>query len=291
MTKYKGILLAGGNGTRLYPLTSVISKQLLPVYDKPMIYYPLSVLMLAGIRDILVITRPEDKSAFAKLLGNGSQWGIKIQYKVQSRPDGIAQGLLLGEKFLDGSGCVFILGDNIFYGAGLSGFLRSAIEKNSGSTIFTYPVSEPSRYGVVDFDKQGNIARLVEKPEVPPSNQAVTGIYVLNDTASKKTKLLKKSDRDELEIVDLMNLYLDEGTLKCEQFQRGVAWLDTGTPESLLAASMFVETVEKRQGYKIACLEEIAFLNNWISVSEIDRYVESNPLGSMASYLREINKE
>ena len=188
MTKYKGILLAGGNGTRLYPLTSVISKQLLPVYDKPMIYYPLSVLMLAGIRDILVITRPEDKSAFAKLLGNGSQWGIKIQYKVQSRPDGIAQGLLLGEKFLDGSGCVFILGDNIFYGAGLSGFLRSAIEKNSGSTIFTYPVSEPSRYGVVDFDKQGNIARLVEKPEVPPSNQAVTGIYVLNDTASKKTK-------------------------------------------------------------------------------------------------------
>lgn len=288
--KYKGILLAGGSGTRLHPMTSVVSKQLLPIYDKPMIYYPLSVLMLAGIKDILVVTRPEDQSAFAKLLGDGTQWGISLEYEVQSRPDGIAQGLLLGEKFLDGSGCVFILGDNIFYGAGLSGFLRSAVEKNSGSTIFTYSVSDPSRYGVVDFDKRGNIARLVEKPEVPPSNQAVTGIYVLDDTASKKAKLLQKSDRGELEIVDLLNLYLNEGVLKCERFQRGVAWLDTGTPESLLEASLFVETVEKRQGYKIACLEEIAFSNNWILRSKIDEYVASNPSSSMAAYLKGICK-
>lgn len=289
--QYKGILLAGGSGKRLHPITSVVSKQLLPVYDKPMIYYPLSVLMLAGIKDILIITRPEDQSSFAKLLGNGSQWGVNLEYKIQLQPDGIAQGLLLGEEFLDSSGCVFILGDNIFYGAGLSGFLRTAIENNSGATIFTYPVSDPSRYGVVNFDDQNNISSLIEKPKVPPSNQAVTGIYVLDNTASKKTKLLKKSDRGELEIVDLLNSYLADGKLECEKFRRGVAWLDTGTPESLLEASLFVETVEKRQGYKIACLEEIALSNKWIPKSEIDKFITNNPSSSITKYLRGLNNQ
>ena len=290
MTRYKGILLAGGNGSRLYPLTSVTSKQLLPVYDKPMIYYPLSVLMLAGVRDILVITKPEDQTAFNNLLGDGSQWGLRIEYKVQPKPEGIAQGLLLGEEFLSGAGCVFILGDNIFYGAGLSGFLQSAIKNNSGATIFSYAVSDPERYGVVEFDDKKRISRLVEKPSKPPSNQAVTGLYILDGTASIKTKSIKKSTRGELEIVDLLNMYLVDQQLEYVKFQRGVAWLDTGTPESLLEASLFVETVEKRQGYKIACLEEIAFFNNWISEEKVKKFVAENPSSSIADYLKGLIK-
>ena len=283
---YKGILLAGGTGTRLHPMTSVVSKQLLPIYDKPMIYYPLSILMLAGIMEVLVITRPEDFTAFSNLLGDGSQWGIQIEYKVQPEPEGIAQGLLLGEEFLSGSGCVFVLGDNIFYGAGMSGFLQSAIEKNSGATIFSYAVSDPGRYGVVEFDNNNEISRLIEKPNNPPSNQAVTGLYILDNTASVRARTIKKSARGELEIVDLLNMYLVDRILECARFQRGVAWLDTGTPESLLEASLFVETVEKRQGYKIACLEEIALLNNWISKSKIENIITSNPSSSMSDYLK-----
>ena len=283
---YKGILLAGGTGTRLHPMTSVVSKQLLPIYDKPMIYYPLSILMLAGIKEVLVITRPEDLTAFSSLLGDGSQWGMQIEFKVQLEPEGIAQGLLLGEEFLSGSGCVFVLGDNIFYGAGMSGFLQSAIEKNSGATIFSYAVSDPERYGVVEFDSNNEISRLIEKPNNPPSNQAVTGLYILDDTASIRARTIKKSARGELEIVDLLNMYLADRLLECARFQRGVAWLDTGTPESLLEASLFVETVEKRQGYKIACLEEIALLNNWISRLEIENIITSNPSSSMSDYLK-----
>ena len=210
MSKHKGILLAGGNGTRLYPLTSVISKQLLPIYDKPMIYYPLSVLMLAGIRDILLITRPEDVSMYSALLQNGAQWGVNISYATQLNPGGIAEGLLIGETFLDGSDCVYILGDNIFYGAGLSGFLKTAIANNSGATCFTYSVKDPKRYGVVEFDNECNIKQIVEKPAMPPSNYAVTGFYVFDKTAPKKVKKLTKSERGELEIVDVLNLYLRE---------------------------------------------------------------------------------
>ena len=283
---YKGILLAGGNGTRLHPMTSVVSKQLLPIYNKPMIYYPLSTLMLAGIREVLIITRPEDLTAFSNLLGDGSQWGMQIEYKAQLKPDGIAQGLLLGEKFLSGAGCVFVLGDNIFYGAGMSGFLQSAIEKNSGATIFSYAVNDPGRYGVVEFDDNDEISKLVEKPSNPPSNQAVTGLYIFDDTASIRARSLKKSARGELEIVDLLNMYLADRLMECARFQRGVAWLDTGTPESLLEASLFVETVEKRQGYKIACLEEIALLNNWISRTQIENIITSNPSSSNSVYLQ-----
>lgn len=283
---YKGILLAGGTGTRLHPMTSVVSKQLLPIYDKPMIYYPLSTLMLSGIREVLIITRPEDLTAFSNLLGDGSQWGMQIEYKVQLKPEGIAQGLLLGEEFLSGSSCVFVLGDNIFYGAGMSGFLQSAIERNSGATIFSYAVSDPERYGVVEFDDNDEISKLVEKPSNPPSNQAVTGLYIFDDTASIRARSVKKSARGELEIVDLLNMYLADRLMECARFQRGVAWLDTGTPESLLEASLFVETVEKRQGYKIACLEEIALMNNWISRTKIENIIASNPSGSMSEYLQ-----
>ena len=290
MKKYKGILLAGGNGTRLYPLTSVISKQLLPIYDKPMIYYSLSVLMLAGIRDILVITRPEDEQMYSALLEDGAQWGVNINYATQPNPGGVAEGFLIGETFLNGSNCLYILGDNIFYGAGLSGFLRRAIEKNSGATIFSYTVNDPERYGVVEYNDKNDVLKLVEKPSKPPSNQAVTGLYILDKTASIRTKSIKKSARGELEIVDLLNTYLADRQLECVKFQRGVAWLDTGTPESLLQASLFVETIEKRQGYKIACLEEIALLNNWISETKIEKVIATNPSSSMSHYLRGLIK-
>ena len=288
---YKGILLAGGSGTRLHPMTSVVSKQLLPIYDKPMIYYPLSTLMLAGIKDVLVITRPEDQTVFKNLLGDGSQWGLRIEYKIQLKPEGIAQGLSLGEEFLSDSGCVFILGDNIFYGAGMSGFLQSAIEKNSGATIFSYAVSDPERYGVVEFNNKNEISQLVEKPVKPPSNQAVTGLYILDNKAATRTRSIKKSARGELEIVDLLNMYLADQQLECAKFQRGVAWLDTGTPASLLEASLFVETVEKRQGYKIACLEEIAFFNNWISKAKVEKVIAKNPSSSIAHYLKGLIKK
>ena len=291
MTAYKGILLAGGNGTRLYPMTSVISKQLLPVYDKPMIYYPLSVLMLAGIRDILVITRPEDESMYSALLRDGAQWGINISYATQPNPGGVAEGLLLGETFLDGSDCVYILGDNIFYGAGLSGFLKTALANNAGATCFTYSVSDPERYGVVEIDDAGDLKKIVEKPVTPPSNYAVTGLYVFDRTASQKAKQLTKSHRGELEIVDVLNLYLRDGKLTHQQFNRGVAWLDTGTPESLLEAAHFVETIEKRQGYKIACLEEIALKNLWVQPDFVKQFAEQNASSSLGQYLLRIVKK
>ena len=288
MTRYKGILLAGGNGTRLYPLTSVISKQLLPVYDKPMIYYPLSVLMLAGIRDILVITRPEDELMYSALLQDGAQWGVNISYATQPNPGGVAEGLLIGETFLDGSDCVFALGDNIFYGAGLSGFLRTALANNLGATCFTYLVNDPERYGVVELDDSGNIKQIVEKPVTPPSNDAVTGLYVFDKTAPEKAKKLIKSHRGELEIVDVLNLYLRDEKLMHQKFNRGVAWLDTGTPESLLEASLFVETIEKRQGYKIACLEEIALKNSWVERDFLKQRAEQNASSSLGQYLHKI---
>lgn len=288
MTRYKGILLAGGNGTRLYPLTSVISKQLLPVYDKPMIYYPLSVLMLAGVRDILVITRPEDEPMYSALLKDGAQWGVNISYATQPNPGGVAEGLLIGEAFLDGSDCVYILGDNIFYGAGLSGFLKSALVNNSGATCFTYSVSDPERYGVIELDDACNIKQIVEKPTAPSSNYAVTGLYVLDKTAPEKAKTLTKSKRGELEIVDVLNLYLGEKKLVHQKFNRGVAWLDTGTPESLLEAALFVETIEKRQGYKIACLEEIAFKNSWLDRGFVKQSAEQNVSSSLGQYLLKV---
>ena len=283
--KYKGVLLAGGNGTRLDPLTKVVSKQLLPVYDKPMIYYPLSVLMLAGINEILIITKPEDQSMFEKLLGDGSQWGVKIKFKIQPEPAGIAQGLIIAEDFLDGSNCVFILGDNIFYGSGLSGFLKSSLFENEGATIFTYQVNDPERYGVVEFETSGKISKIIEKPKNPPSKQAVTGIYLLDGTASSKARSLKSSKRGELEITDLLNLYLNENQLTHKSFNRGIAWLDTGTPESLLQAASFVETIEKRQGFKIACLEEIALYNSWISREEVAKFIKGQPTNSLSKYL------
>jgi glucose-1-phosphate thymidylyltransferase len=288
MTKYKGILLAGGNGTRLYPLTSVISKQLLPVYDKPMIYYPLSVLMLAGIRDILVITRPEDEPIYSALLHDGAQWGVNINYATQPNPGGVAEGLLIGETFLDGSDCVYILGDNIFYGAGLSGFLRTALANNLGATCFTYSVSDPERYGVVELDDACNIKQIFEKPAKPPSNYAVTGFYVFDKTAPEKAKTLTKSQRGELEIVDVLNLYLRDKQLAHQKFNRGVAWLDTGTPESLLEAALFVETIEKRQGYKIACLEEIALKNSWVDRDFLKQRAEQNASSSLGQYLLKV---
>jgi len=288
MTGYKGILLAGGNGTRLYPLTSVISKQLLPVYDKPMIYYPLSILMLAGIRDILVITRPEDEFMYSTLLRDGAQWGVNISYATQPNPGGVAEGLLVGETFLDGSDCVYVLGDNIFYGAGLSGFLRAALLKNAGATCFTYAVSDPERYGVVELDDACNITQIIEKPVTPPSNYAVTGLYVFDKTAPEKAKKLIKSHRGELEIVDVLNLYLRDEKLTHQKFNRGVAWLDTGTPESLLEAALFVETIEKRQGYKIACLEEIALKNSWVERDFLQQCAEQNASSSLGQYLLKV---
>lgn len=288
MRKYKGILLAGGNGTRLHPMTSVISKQLLPIYDKPMVYYPLSVLMLAGIRDILVITRPEDQSMYSALLQDGAQWGVSISYATQPNPGGVAEGLLIGETFLDGSGSVYILGDNIFYGAGLSGFLKTAIANNSGATCFTYSVNDPERYGVVELDDACNIKNIVEKPATPPSNYAVTGLYVLDKTAPEKAKKLTKSNRNELEIVDVLNLYLRDKKLTNQKFNRGVAWLDTGTPESLLAASLFVETIEKRQGHKIACLEEIALRNSWLDRADVRHFAEQHASSSLGQYLLKV---
>ncbi|WP_443645131.1 glucose-1-phosphate thymidylyltransferase RfbA [Candidatus Ponderosibacter sp. Uisw_141_02] len=288
MKTFKGILLAGGNGTRLYPLTSVMSKQLLPVYDKPMIYYPLSVLMLAGIRDILVITRPEDESMYSALLQDGAQWGVNISYATQPNPGGVAEGLLLGETFLDGSDCVYILGDNVFYGAGLSGFLTAALANNVGATCFTYSVSDPERYGVVELDEACNIKKIVEKPVTPPSNYAVTGLYVFDKTAPEKAKKLIKSHRGELEIVDVLNLYLRDEKLTHQKFNRGVAWLDTGTPESLLEAALFVETIEKRQGYKIACLEEIALKNSWVERDFLKQRAEQNASSSLGQYLLKI---
>jgi glucose-1-phosphate thymidylyltransferase len=265
----KGIILAGGSGTRLYPITQAISKQLLPVYDKPMIYYPLSVLMLADIRDVLIINTPHEQTLFKQLLGDGSKWGMRIEYAVQASPDGLAQAYLIGRDFLAGQPSCLVLGDNIFYGHGLTEMLQRASARESGATVFGYWVRDPERYGVAEFDPSGRVIGLEEKPAQPRSHYAVTGLYFYDGRASEYAASLKPSPRGELEITDLNRCYLEQGTLQLEKLGRGYAWLDTGTHESLLEASTFIETIEKRQGLRVCCPEEIAYFNQWIDDAQL----------------------
>lgn len=282
----KGIILAGGSGTRLYPLTRVTSKQLLPIYDKPMIYYPLSVLMLAGIRDILIISTPTDLPNFERLLGDGSKFGINLSYKVQPSPDGLAQAFIIGEEFINGDRCAMILGDNIFYGAGMVRNLRAAMNKEEGATVFGFYVTDPERFGVVEFDKDGKAISIEEKPKEPKSNYAVTGLYFYDHKVVERAKSIKPSARGELEITDLNRIYLEEGSLNVTTLGRGYAWLDTGTVESLYEAAEFVRVLESKQGVMVAAIEEIAYQNGWITRNELLLAAETYGKSPYGQHLR-----